>query len=44
VVSGTYEGGNVRIPMSGLHTAAPVGMDALPPTGPEFNVFVVIPR
>ena len=42
VVSGTYDGGTVSIPMSGLSVAAPVGWPAPAPTGPEFNAFVVM--
>jgi hypothetical protein len=41
VASGTYGGGAVPLPMSGLSTAAPVGDVAPSPTGPEFNIFVV---
>jgi hypothetical protein len=44
VASGTYQGGAVSLPMSGLAPAAPVGMSAPAPTGPEFNVFVVLPK
>ena len=42
VLSGTYQGGSVNLPMTGLAPAAPVGMAAPAPTGPEFNVFVVL--
>ncbi len=42
VASGTYAGGPVRIPMTGLSTAVPVGRPAPEPTGPEFNAFVVV--
>jgi hypothetical protein len=42
VVSGTYSGGSVSVPMSNLPSAAPQGMSAPPPTGPEFNAFVVL--
>ncbi len=42
VVAGTYESGPVSIPMAGLTVAAPVGWPAPPPTGPEFNAFVLI--
>jgi hypothetical protein len=41
VVSGTYAGGTVSIPMSGLSVSAPVGWTAPDPTGPEFNSFVL---
>jgi hypothetical protein len=42
VVTGTYDGNPVSIPMTGLSVAAPVGWPAPPPTGPEFNAFVVL--
>ncbi len=42
VVEGTYDGGPVALPMKGLSVAAPVGWPAPPPTGPEFNAFVVL--
>ncbi|HKC24553.1 MAG TPA: dockerin type I domain-containing protein, partial [Thermoanaerobaculia bacterium] len=44
VLSGTYQGGSVSFPMTGLAPAAPAGMAAPAPTGPEFNVFVVLKR
>jgi hypothetical protein len=45
VLSGTYNGGNLRLPMSGLQVARPIGYDYVPQsTAPEFNVFVLIPR
>ncbi len=43
VVSGTYAGGTVTLPMTGLTPATPIGYEARPPTGPAFNVFVVMP-
>src|SRR4029453_10016710 len=43
VVTGTYTGGNVSIPMTGLSVAAPVGWAAPPNPGPEFGAFVVLP-
>jgi hypothetical protein len=43
VISGTYSGGTVTLPMTGLAQATPVGYAAPPPTGPRFNVFVVLP-
>ncbi|MEP6994320.1 MAG: S-layer homology domain-containing protein, partial [Acidobacteriota bacterium] len=43
VVTGTYSGGSVSIPMTGLSVAAPVGWSAPPPTGPEFGAFVLLP-
>ncbi len=42
VVTGTYAGGPVSVPMTGLTVAPPVGWPAPPPTGPEFNAFVLI--
>jgi hypothetical protein len=42
VASGTYSGGNVNLPMTGLGTAPAVGFQAPPPTGALFNVFVVL--
>jgi hypothetical protein len=45
VVSGTYEGGSVSFPMSGVTPPAPIGGSPNPPvrTAPEFDVFVVRP-
>jgi len=43
VLSGTYSGGSVSLPMTGLSVAAPIGWAAPSITGPEFNAFVVIP-
>jgi len=42
VASGTYNGGSVSLPMTGLSVAVPVGWTATPLTGPDFNVFVVL--
>ena len=44
VVSGTYTGSPVTIPMSGLTVAQPVGSVPYPPshTAPQFGVFVVL--
>ncbi|HVY45878.1 MAG TPA: MYXO-CTERM sorting domain-containing protein [Minicystis sp.] len=42
VVSTTYDGGAVSIPMTGLTKAAPVGTAAPMHTAPEFGVFVVL--
>jgi hypothetical protein len=44
VVSGTYAGGSIALPMSGLTPATPVGWTALPATGPQFNTFMVLTR
>jgi hypothetical protein len=41
VKAGTYGGGAISLPMTGLAPAAPVGWPTPPATGPEFNVFVV---
>jgi hypothetical protein len=41
VVSGTYDGSPVAVPMTGLEKAAPVGTEAPPHTAPEFAVFVL---
>ena len=42
VVTGSYTGAPVAIPMTGLSVASPVGWPAPRPTGPEFNAFVVL--
>jgi len=44
VASGSYEGGNIALPMAGRTPPAPVGRAFTPPpvTGPTFNVFVVM--
>jgi hypothetical protein len=42
VLSGTYDGIPIEIPMTGLTVAKPIGWNAPPATGPEFNSFVVI--
>ena len=45
VVSGVYAGGTITLPMSGLSVATPIGGAVMPPpTGPEFNSFVVLTR
>ncbi len=45
VLSGTYDGSStLQLPMNGLAPATPVGRPAPPPTGPEFQVFVVVPK
>ncbi len=43
VLQGTYAGGSITLPMTGLTVAAPIGGTAPPPTGPEFNAFVLLP-
>lgn len=46
VVSGTYTGGAVTVPMTGLSIAAPKGSGLVYPThtAPEFNAFVVMKK
>src|SRR3989442_6735799 len=43
VLSGTYAGGPVDVPMTGVTPVAPIGGSPTPPprTGPDFGVFVV---
>jgi hypothetical protein len=45
LISGTYSGGSVTIPIVRQNPAAPIGgsSNTPPVTGPEFNVFVVVP-
>jgi len=43
VATGTWSGTPVRLPMKGLRPAEPVGWKRPPPTGPDFNVFVIAP-
>jgi Right handed beta helix region len=44
VLSGVFDGKPLHLPMGALRTAAPVGRTESPtPTGPEFNVFVLLP-
>jgi hypothetical protein len=43
VLSGIHNGGSLRLPMSVLQVARPIGYDYVPQsTAPEFNVFVLI--
>ncbi len=42
VLTGTYAGGTLALPMSGLSVETPVGVAAPPATGPEFNAFVLL--
>ena len=46
VLEGTYDGKPLRLPMTDYRAPPPVGKpDYVPPaTGPEFNVFVVLPQ
>jgi hypothetical protein len=42
VLTGTFDGEPLRLPMNGLSTARPMGQLRTPPaTGPTFNVFVL---
>jgi hypothetical protein len=43
IVSGTYSGGTISLPMSGVNAPMPIGRaTATPPkTGPFFDTFVV---
>ncbi len=43
VASGLYDGGTISVPMTNLSVAIPIGKQAAPaPTGPKFNVFVLL--
>lgn len=45
VLTGTYDGNPLRLPMSGLSVSTPIGQNFSPQaTGPEFNVFVLLQR
>jgi hypothetical protein len=44
VVTGTYDGNAVKVRMHDLPPDVPVGAPALPPTEPEFGVFVVLTK
>jgi hypothetical protein len=45
VTSGTYNGGSVSVPMTGVNPPAPIGrsLPTGPKTGPNFDTFVVVP-
>jgi PKD repeat protein len=43
VLTGTYNGSPLQLPTSGLSMASPVGFAAPQATGPEFNVYVLLP-
>ena len=43
VLTGTYSGGSITLPMNNLSVATPIGVVAPNPTGPEFNAFVLLP-
>lgn len=42
VLIGVYDGRPLPLPMTGLSVVAPYGWAPAPPTGPTFNVFVVL--
>jgi hypothetical protein len=45
--AGTYAGGSISIPMTGLSVAAPIdlkGYETPPHTAPEFGAFVLLPK
>ena len=41
VLSGTFDGSPISVPMTGLAVAAPIGVATPAPTGPEFNAFIL---
>jgi len=43
VVTGTYNGSPIVLPMTGLPVAAPIGVSAPAHTASEFNAFVLLP-
>jgi len=44
VLSGTFDGQPLNLPMTGLTVATPTGgMTAAPATGPTFNIFILLP-
>jgi hypothetical protein len=43
VLTGTYDGTPLQVPVTNLPIAAPVGAPAPAPTGPEFQAFVLLP-
>ena len=43
VLTGTYDGSPLIVPLNGLVAAVPVGWPAPPATGPDFQAFVVLP-
>jgi len=44
VATGTYSGGRISLPTTGLPSAAPVGWPTPAPTGPEFNAYVLLKK
>jgi hypothetical protein len=45
VLGGVFDGNPLLLPMTGLTVAAPTGpLLTPPPTGPTFNVFILLPR
>ena len=43
LLSGVYDGSPLSVPTVSRPPAAPVGLNAPAPTGPDFQVFIVIP-
>ena len=46
VASGTYNGGSITVPMTGVTPPTPIGRSTAtaPRTGPNFDTFVVVPK
>ena len=44
VLTGVYDGSPLHVPMTGLTPATPVGRPAPASTGPDFQVFVLLPK
>ena len=45
VISGIFDGQPIELPMTGLTVAKPMAaLRTPPPTGPTFNVFVLLPK
>ncbi len=44
VLSGTYNGGTISLPMTGLSVSKPVGTSVPVSSAPTFNVFVLLPK
>jgi len=45
VITGTFDGQPIQLPMTGLTVAKPMAaLRTPPPTGPTFNVFVLLPK
>ena len=43
IASGTYNGGTISLPMTGLTVATPVGAPAPASSGPAFGAFILLP-